>query len=38
MDHDRFTMLMANAQQEITTRFSVYEQLAKLAMPKPKQQ
>jgi pyruvate-ferredoxin/flavodoxin oxidoreductase len=38
MDHDRFTMLMANAQQEVTTRFSVYEQLAKLAMPKPKQQ
>ena len=33
MDHDRFTALMANAQHQVTTRVSVYEQLSKLAMP-----
>jgi pyruvate-ferredoxin/flavodoxin oxidoreductase len=33
MNHERYTQLMANAQHELTTRFSVYEQLSKLAMP-----
>jgi pyruvate-ferredoxin/flavodoxin oxidoreductase len=32
-DHERFVKLMERAQQEVTTRFSVYEQLSKLAMP-----
>jgi hypothetical protein len=30
-------MLLAAAQQEVSTRFSVYEQLAKLAFPVTKQ-
>ena len=33
MNHERFKMLMEHAQHEVTTRFSVYEQLSKLAMP-----
>jgi pyruvate-ferredoxin/flavodoxin oxidoreductase len=33
MDHARFKMLMDHAQHEVATRFSVYEQLSKLAMP-----
>jgi pyruvate-ferredoxin/flavodoxin oxidoreductase len=33
MDHARYTMLMEHAQHELTTRFSIYEQLSKLAMP-----
>jgi pyruvate-ferredoxin/flavodoxin oxidoreductase len=33
MDPVRYKMLQANAQREVTTRFSVYEQLAKLAFP-----
>jgi len=33
MDPARFKMLSEHAQREVTTRFSVYEQLAKLAFP-----
>ncbi|MCX6544564.1 MAG: pyruvate:ferredoxin (flavodoxin) oxidoreductase [Acidobacteria bacterium] len=37
MDPARYKMLQALAQHEVTTRFSVYEQLAKLAFPVTKQ-
>ncbi len=37
MDPTRYKMLLAMAQHEVTTRFSVYEQLAKLAFPVTKQ-
>ncbi|MEI6667644.1 MAG: pyruvate:ferredoxin (flavodoxin) oxidoreductase [Acidobacteriota bacterium] len=37
MDPARYQMLLARAQHEVTTRFSVYEQLAKLAFPVVKQ-
>jgi pyruvate-ferredoxin/flavodoxin oxidoreductase len=33
MNHERFTMLMQHAQDELATRVSVYEQLSKMAMP-----
>ena len=33
MDPARFKMLQQHAQDEVTRRFSVYEQLAKLAFP-----
>ena len=36
-DPARYKMLLALAQNEVTTRFSVYEQLAKLAFPVTKQ-
>jgi glutamate N-acetyltransferase/amino-acid acetyltransferase len=34
LDPERFKMLLAHAQQEVVARFSVYEHLSKLAMPK----
>jgi pyruvate-ferredoxin/flavodoxin oxidoreductase len=37
MDPVRFKMLSEHAQREVTTRFSVYEQLAKLAFPVAKE-
>jgi len=37
MDPARFKMLSQHAQREVTTRFSVYEQLAKLAFPVAKE-
>jgi len=37
MDPARFKMLSEHAQREVTTRFSVYEQLAKLAFPVAKE-
>jgi pyruvate-ferredoxin/flavodoxin oxidoreductase len=37
MDPARYKMLLAMAQHEVTTRFSVYEQLAKLAFPLARQ-
>jgi pyruvate-ferredoxin/flavodoxin oxidoreductase len=37
MDPVRFKMLSQHAQREVTTRFSVYEQLAKLAFPVAKE-
>jgi hypothetical protein len=33
MDPARFKMLSQHAQHEVTMRFSIYEQLAKLALP-----
>ncbi|MEW5981906.1 MAG: pyruvate:ferredoxin (flavodoxin) oxidoreductase [Acidobacteriota bacterium] len=35
MDRDRYKALLADAQREVATRFSVYEQLSKLAVPVP---